>query len=139
MIANDKFALGYIPLAYYEENKAKLKVLGIIGGDKAPKKNEAILPSRQTVESGDYFPLSRPIFIYISEKSMKRSEVSEFTKFYLANAAKIVPEVKYVALPTKAYELGQEHIKKNKLGTVFGGHSEVGLKIEDLLKREGTL
>jgi phosphate binding protein len=138
-IANDKFALGYIPLAYYEENKAKLKVLGIIGGDKAPKKMEAVMPTRETVESGAYFPLSRPIFIYVNEKSMKRAEVSEFTKFYLSNAAKIVPDVKYVALPPKAYELGQEHVKKNKLGTVFGGHTEVGLKIEDLLKREGTL
>lgn len=138
-VANDKFALGYVPLAYYEENKAKLKVLGIIGGDKAPKKGQAVLPSRQTVETGEYFPLSRPIFIYASEAAMKRPEVSEFVKFYIANSAKIVPAVKYVALPAKAYEMGQEHIKKNKLGTVFGGHSEVGLKIEDLLKREGTL
>jgi phosphate transport system substrate-binding protein len=62
-VANDKNALGYVPLAYYEENKGKLKVLGIIGGAKAPKKNEAVLPSRETVETGAYLPLSRPIFI----------------------------------------------------------------------------
>lgn len=138
-IANDRHALGYLPLAYYEENKGKLKVLGIIGGAKAPKKNEAVLPNRQTVESGDYFPLSRPVFIYVSEKSMKKAEVKAFTQFYLENSAAIVPEVKYVALPKKAYDTALEHVKANKLGTVFGGHSEVGLKIEDLMKREGSL
>ncbi len=138
-IANDKSALGYLPLSYYEENKAKLKVLGIIGGEKSPKKSVAVLPSKGTVESGDYYPLSRPIFIYVNEASSKRSEVMSFAQYYLKNASKLVPEVKYIALPAKAYEMGMEHLSKGKLGTMFGGHSEVGLKIEDLLKREGKL
>lgn len=138
-VAGDQYALGYVPLAYYEENKKKLKVLAIVGGDKAPKKQEAVLPSKDTVESGAYFPLSRPIFIYVSEASLKKTEVKDFVNFYLSNAAKIVPQVKYVALPAKAYTTGQEHVKKGKLGTVFGGHSEVGLKIDDLMKREGSL
>lgn len=138
-VANDQYAIGYIPLAYFEENKAKLNAVAIAGGEKAPKKDEAILPSRQTVESGTYFPLSRPIFIYVSEASLKKAEIKEFVNFYLSNAAKIVPDVKYVPLPAKAYEIGKKHVKEAKLGTVFGGHSEIGLKIEDLMKREGSL
>jgi phosphate transport system substrate-binding protein len=137
-VASDKNALGYVPLAYYEENKAKLKAVAIVGGEKAPKKTEAVLPSRETVETGAYFPLSRPIFIYVNEASMKKAEVKEFVSFYLKNSAKIVPQVKYVALPAKAYTIGQEHVTKNKLGTVFGGHSEIGMKIEDLMKKEGS-
>lgn len=134
-VSNDKFALGYIPLAYYAENTKKLKAVGIIstvGG-------KAVLPSKQTVENGTYQPLSRPIFIYVSDKAMAKAEVKEFAQFYLKNAASIVPSVKYVALPAKAYELGQNALQKNKLGTVFGGHSEVGMRIEDLLKREGKM
>ncbi|MBV2167346.1 MAG: PstS family phosphate ABC transporter substrate-binding protein [Bdellovibrio sp.] len=138
-VSNDLYSLGYVPLAYYEENKGKLKIVGIVGGEKAPKKNEAVLPSRATVEAGTYFPLSRPIFIYVSEASLKKAEVKDFVGFYLDNSAAIVPQVKYVPLPAKAYEMGKEHVKKNKLGTVFGGHSEVGLKIEQLMKREGSL
>lgn len=134
-VANDKFALGYIPLAYYAENKTKLKALAIVAtGAKA-----GVLPSKETVENGSYQPLSRPIFIYLSEKAMTRPEVKEFAQFYLKNAETIVPSVKYVALPKKAYELGQNALQKNKLGTVFGGHSEVGMRIEDLLKREGKM
>ncbi|AFY01342.1 PstS family phosphate ABC transporter substrate-binding protein [Bdellovibrio bacteriovorus] len=138
-VSNDLYALGYVPLAYYEENKGKLKVVAIVGGDKAPKKNEAVLPGRETVENGSYFPLSRPIFIYVSEKSMAKAEVKEFVNFYISKSFEIVPQVKYVPLPAKAYDMVKDHVKKNKLGTVFGGHSEVGLKIEELMKREGSL
>jgi phosphate transport system substrate-binding protein len=138
-VANNKNALAYLPFSYYEENKSKLKLVAVNGGAQAPKKNTGVLPSRQTVEDGTYYPLSRPIFIYVSEASSKKPEVMNFTTFYLSNGAKLVADVKYVPLPAKAYELAQEHLKKNKLGTAFGGHSEVGLKIEDLLKREAKL
>lgn len=138
-VSNDKFALGYIPLAYYEENKTKLKAVAILGGEKAPNKTQAILPSKETVENGTYFPLSRPIFIYVNEASLQRTEVKEFVEFYLQKANALVPEAKYVALPGKAYEIGLNHLKKAKLGTVFGGHSEVGFRIEELMKREGKM
>ncbi|HVK61771.1 MAG TPA: PstS family phosphate ABC transporter substrate-binding protein [Bdellovibrionales bacterium] len=138
-IANDKNALGYLPLAYVEENKAKLKVVPVVGGDKSPKKTAAVEPSRATVEDGSYFPLSRPIFIYVNQAASKRAEVADFTTFYLANSAQLVPEVKYVPLPAKAYEMAKERFNKGKVGTIFGGHSEVGLKIEELLKRESKM
>jgi phosphate transport system substrate-binding protein len=138
-ISSDKNALGYLPLSYYEENKTRLKVVAIVGGEKSPSKAKAVLPSTQTVEDGSYWPLSRPIFIYVSEKSTARAEVKEFTKFYLSSAAELVPQVKYVALPKKAYDLALDNFNKNKMGTAFGGHSEIGLKVEDLLKKETKL
>ena len=138
-VGGDKFALGYVPLSYYEENKTKLKALAIIGGEKSPKKNQAVLPSKKTVEDGSYFPLSRPVFIYVNEASLKRTEVRNFAEFYLKKSFTIVPQVKLINLPAKAYDMGLEHLKKNKLGTVFGGHSEVGLRIEGLMKREGKM
>lgn len=131
-ISTDKYAFGYIPYSYYAENTKKLKALSIISA-KNPK---GVLPTVQTVEDGSYFPFSRPIFIYVSEKSFQRPEVKEFVEYYLKNAAPLIKSVKYVPLPAKAYEIGLEHLKKNKLGTVFGGKSEVGMKIEELLKKE---
>jgi phosphate transport system substrate-binding protein len=129
-IANDKNALGYFGFAYYIENQKKLKAVPVDGG-KGP-----VLPSAKTVEDGTYQPLSRPIFIYVSKKSAEKPEIKEFIEFYMKNAATLVKQVKYVPLPAKAYALGLEHFKKGKLGTVFGGEAEVGVKIEDLLKRE---
>ena len=132
-ISNDKNALGYFGFAYYVENQAKLKAVAVDGG-KGP-----VLPSAQTVENGTYNPLSRPIFIYVSKKSAAKPEVKEFVEFYLKHAAPLVKEVKYVPLPASAYTTALEHFHKGKVGTVFGGEAEVGLKIEDLLKRETKL
>ena len=94
------------------------------------------MPSAKSVEDGTYQPLSRPIFIYVSKKSVGKPEVKEFVEFYLKNASKLVKQVKYVSLPAKAYTLGLEHFQKGKVGTVFAGKPEVGVRIEDLLKRE---
>lgn len=132
-VVGEKNALGYFGFAYYAENAEKLKAVPIDGG-KGP-----VMPSQQAVNDGTYQPLSRPIFIYVSAKSLNKPEVKEFVEFYLKNAAKLVKEVSYVPLPTKAYTLGLEHLKNRKLGTVFGGESEVGLKVEDLLAREAKL
>lgn len=137
-VANDRSALGYIPLAYAQENSGKIKIIPVVGGDKAPLKSTAVMPTRESVEGGTYFPLSRPIFIYVNNASMNKSEIVEFVQFYLSKASQIVPEVKYVPLPQSAYVKGAEHVKGRKLGTVFSGHSEIGLKIEDLMKREGA-
>ena len=129
-IANDRNALGYFGFAYYIENQKKLKAVAIDGG-KGP-----VMPSPKTVEDGTYQPLSRPIFIYVAKKSMDKPDVKEFVEFYLKNASNLVKQVKYVQLPAIAYTTGLEHLKKGKIGTVFGGEAEVGVKIEDLLKRE---
>ncbi|HQN47336.1 MAG TPA: PstS family phosphate ABC transporter substrate-binding protein [Rugosibacter sp.] len=131
-VSRDVGALGYFGMAYYIENKDKLKAVPIAMAEGKP----AVLPSFETVENGTYQPLSRPIFIYVSAKALEKPEVKGFVEFYLKNAAKSVKEVKYVPLPAKAYTIAQQHLTNKKLGTVFGGESEVGLKIEDLLKRE---
>lgn len=133
-IANDKNALGYFGMAYYEENKAKLKALAIDNG------KGAVAPSAETVKSGTYVPLSRPLFIYVNAQSYDtKPEVKEFVDFYLKNAQALVPQVKYVALPSEDYTEGQNRLANKKLGTGFGGKSEVGLKVSDLLKREPKL
>jgi phosphate transport system substrate-binding protein len=129
-VANDRNALGYFGFAYYVENQKKLKAAPIDGG-KGP-----VSPSAKTVEDGSYQPLSRPIFIYVSKKSLDKPEVREYVDFYLKNAPTLVKQVKYVALPQSAYTIAMDHLKKGKVGTVFGGEAEVGIKIEELLKRE---
>jgi phosphate transport system substrate-binding protein len=129
-VAGDKNALGYMPFAYARGNESKLRILPIIHL-KGP-----VLPSEKAVRDGTYTPLSRPIFIYVSAKALARPEVREFAQFYLKNSEKLVPEVKYIALPAKAYTFGLEHLAKGKKGTVFGGEAKVGMKIEALMKLE---
>lgn len=132
-VSRDKNALGYFGYAYYAENTGKLKAVPIVEKDGKP----AVSPSFETVKNGAYQPLSRPIFIYVNAKSVERPEVKEFVEFYLKNAPALVKEVKYVPLPDAAYSLALENLKKKKTGTGFGGEAEVGVSVEELLKREG--
>ena len=132
-VASDKSALGFFGFAYYMENQKKVKAVAVDGG-KGP-----VLPSAKTVEDGSYQPLSRPIFIYVNIKSAEKPEVRQFIEFYMKNAPALVKEVKFFPLPAQAYTINMEHLNKKKLGTVFGGKSEVGLRIEELLKREAGL
>jgi len=134
-VAQDVNALGYFGYAYYAENQQRLKAVPIV--EKAGR--PAVGPSEATVLDGTYQPLSRPIFIYLSVKSLAKPEVREFAEYYLKSAAKIAKEVKYVPLPAKAYTIGLEHVAKGKKGTVFAGKSEVGVRIDELLAREAKL
>jgi phosphate transport system substrate-binding protein len=57
----------------------------------------------------------------------------------MKHGGKLAKEVKYVPLPESAYRMALEHVQKGKKGTVFGGMAEVGITIEELLKREAKL
>jgi phosphate transport system substrate-binding protein len=96
-IAGDKNGIGFFGLAYYEENKDNLKLAGVDNG------KGVILPSGETIKTGTYAPLSRPIFIYVSDVAVKRAEVKDFVNFYLNNASSLVTDVGYVPLSGDEY------------------------------------
>ncbi len=131
-VSRDAGALGYFGFAYYLENKDKLKAVPVVN----PKTGKAVEPSLEAVISGDYQPLSRPIFIYVNAASVDKPEVKEFVEFYLKNGAALTKEVKYVPLTDADYKHALDNFSKKKTGTAFGGHSEVGVKVSDLLKRD---
>ena len=133
-VSRDVNGLGYFGYAYYIENKDKLKAVPIVND-----KGDAVEPSMEAVLKGTYTPLARPIFVYVNAKSLAKPEVKEFVEYYLNNGAKLAKEVKYVPLPESAYRVALEHLQKGKKGTVFGGVAEVGVTIEELLKREAKL
>ena len=133
-VSRDVNGLGYFGYAYYIENKDKLKAVPIVND-----KGQAVEPSMEAVLKGSYTPLARPIFIYVSAKSLARPEVKEFVEYYMTNGAALAKEVKYVPLPDSAYKTALQHVQKGKKGTVFGGVAEVGVTIDELLKREAKL
>ena len=122
-------AIGYFGYAYYLENRRKLKAVPIDNG------HGPVLPSPATVENGSYAPLSRPIFIYVAERALERSEVREFVEHYLDNGARIVKRQNYVPLADAVYRSNRKNLDDRRYGTVFGGTEAVGARIEDMLRR----
>ena len=127
-VATNVNAIGYLGLAYFEENKNKLKGVAISWNGKAP-----IYPSAKSVLDGTYQPLSRPIMIYVNAASLSKPEVKAFTLHYLNNASKLVKKEKYVELSGNAYKLGLARINNMVKGTSFGGENQSGLKVDDVM------
>jgi phosphate transport system substrate-binding protein len=97
-VQGDKNAIGYFGYAYYAENKDTLKIVAIDGGD------GPVEPNNETIESGEYSPLSRPLFTYVKNSAVKdQEEVYDFMKFLLENAATLSEDVGYVKLPDEEY------------------------------------
>jgi phosphate transport system substrate-binding protein len=127
-VSKDVNALGYFGFSYYKENQQRLKALAIDAG-KGP-----IMPSEATVKNQTYIPLTRPLFIYVSDAARKRPEISKFISFYMQNAPKLVSEVGDVPLSPSEYRSAQRHFETGRFGTVFAGKPMAGMKIADILK-----
>lgn len=138
-VSNDRNALGYFGLSYYDGNRDKLKLVPVVGGPKSPKKNVPVFPTKATVLDGTYYPLSRPIFIYISEASTRKPEVRKLAEFYFSQAGKLAEEVGFIPLAPKAYETMSRNMAEGKVGTIFGGHPDVGVTVEEMLTRKASL
>jgi len=134
-VGGDELALGFLPLAYLEQNKSALKVVPIDDGKKE-NGDGPITPTAETVRNGTYQPLSRPLFIYVGRKAADRPEIQMFVDSYFVSQ-NLMREVGYVELTPQIYDLAQKHFADRKVGTAFGsGESQVGLTLEKLLARE---
>jgi phosphate transport system substrate-binding protein len=131
-VSSDTGGLGFFGYAYYEENKDKLKLVEIDDGD------GCVAPSAQTIQDGTYKPLSRPEFIYVKKTSLEDPAVKAFAEYQIANANKpLIQEVGYIPVPDDITTDVEKRLADGKTGTVFGGKPAVGLKLSDLLKKEG--
>jgi phosphate transport system substrate-binding protein len=133
-VSGDELALGFLPLAYVEENKAALKLVPVDNGKPADGEGP-ITPTAETVRNGTYQPLSRPLFIYVARKAADRPEVGQIVDRFLTSPA-IVREVGYVELTPAIYELAKKHMTDRKIGSAFEGGSQVGMTLEALLTRQ---
>jgi len=133
-VEGNKYALGYIPYAYYAPHSNRMKALSIEW--EKNKVKGPILPSPENVLAGTYNPLSRPLFIYVNRKSLDKPAVKEFVEFYLKHVGVLAKEVKYLPLPEAAYQTAMERLRNVQTGSAFGGVPEVGLPVEEILKRQ---
>jgi phosphate transport system substrate-binding protein len=97
-ISGDRNSLGYFGFAYYAANTDKLKLVAVDSG------NGCVTPSLDTIASGQYTPLSRPLFIYVSSESLQRPEVEGFVEFYMLHGRTLTADAGYVPLALQSYQ-----------------------------------
>jgi len=97
--------LGYFGFSYYEGNASKLNLVGIDDGSGCVK------PSAADIKTGKYKPLSRPLFMYPSEKALARPEVKAFMDFVVANSESIAKDAQIVAMTSSQTAKAKKALK----------------------------
>ena len=104
-VAGDEGGLGYFGLSYAVENADVLKLVDIDGGA------GCVTPSVETVQSGEYSPLARPLFIYVNNASYTgKAQVKAFVDFYVANYDTIADVVGMVPLTADQVTEAQDEL-----------------------------
>jgi len=92
-VSRDKYALGYLGLAYYLENQGAVRAVPI------GSREEAVVPSVKTAKDGTYTPLTRPLYIYVEKSSIRdRKVVRDFIEFVDVHGQELVEEVGFIGV-----------------------------------------
>jgi phosphate transport system substrate-binding protein len=97
--------LGYFGFSYFEANQSKLNLVGVDDGSGCVK------PSKEGIQTGKYKPLSRPLFMYPSEKALRRPEVKAFLEYVIANYQKIADDSQIVPMTSSQAAEGKKELK----------------------------
>jgi phosphate transport system substrate-binding protein len=106
-VARDTNALGYLPLAYYEENRQVVRAVSVA----ANAGTAGIFPSKESVAQGRYQPLTRSIVLYVNRRSLTRPDVAAFARYFVANGGRLAREAHYVPLAEENYRGGLARIQ----------------------------
>ena len=134
-ISGDANALGYFGYAYYAANTTALKALSVDWG----KGEGCVAPTLDSVIAGKYNPFSRPLYIYVAQKSADKPEVKQLIDFILTKSQPLISEVKYVPLPADAYTAVIARFANREVGTAFAGVPDVGLHIDEIMKKKPVM
>lgn len=109
-VSGDAYALGYMGYSYAINNADRLKIVQIDSGA------GCVTPSAATIQSGEYSPLSRPLFLYVSANALAQSETQQFMRHYLDTVDQLVVDTGLISAPTDEVEASRQKLERAILG-----------------------
>jgi phosphate transport system substrate-binding protein len=104
--------MGYFGYSFFKENEDQVKALEIDGGD------GCVAPTPATAQDGSYY-LSRPLFVYPSDKALQNEAVDSFLRFYLDNINAIAEQIGFIPMTDAQLQKSQQ-----QLDALTGGGGE---------------
>ena len=92
-VSGQEGGLGYFGLSYVKQNEGRVKAVAIEN-----ESGDCVEPSVQTVQSGEYSPLARPLLVYAKRESLERPEVKAFVQLMLDRNEQLAETALYVPL-----------------------------------------
>jgi phosphate transport system substrate-binding protein len=105
-VSGSSGGLGYFGFSYYEQNQDKLNLVGV--GESA---GNCVKPSTEAIQSGQYKPLSRPLFMYPNEKALARPEVKAFMDYVIENYQAIAEASQIVPMTQEQADKGKQELQ----------------------------
>jgi phosphate transport system substrate-binding protein len=110
-VSGSKGALGYFGLSYLLENEGNVKGVEIDGGD------GCVAPSNETVQSGEYKPLSRALFTYVREDRLaEKPAIDPFLTYLLDNEPRLARTAKFVPMTTEQLDRARTVLESGGVG-----------------------
>ncbi len=108
-VSGTEGGFGYFGFAYYEENQDRLNIVSVSAdGDLA----NAVEPTADSIRSGEYAPLARPLYVYVSAASLtENTALQEFLRYFIADAAAIANSTGAVDAPAADLAASQEKLE----------------------------
>lgn len=107
-IAGDADSLGFFGIGAYHRHWESLRVIAIDNGD------GPVYPSVETASSGRYQPLSRPLYLYVRQSSLRdKPDLAAFLDSYFAGAERWLHLTGYLPLEAAAYAANRERLVQN--------------------------
>jgi phosphate transport system substrate-binding protein len=103
-VEGDPWAMGYIPYSFVQEAGDQVKPLQIDSG------GGCVEATLENVQSGDYTPLGRPLFLYASDTALARPEVQAFFEFYIENQQQIAETAVFVPMNDEQVQQAQDKV-----------------------------
>jgi phosphate transport system substrate-binding protein len=91
-VSGDQDGLGYFGFSYYAQNQDALNLVSVDEGQ------GCVAPSNETIQSGEYAPLSRPLFMYPAADAIQRPEVKAYMQYVVDNYDTIAEQAQIVPL-----------------------------------------
>ena len=102
-VTDAEAGLGYFGFSYYEANTDTMQAFAVDGG------KGCVEPTIDSITKGDY-PISRPLYVYVSKKALARPEVKAFVNDYVDNATQLATDAKFVPAPQAALDESKQAI-----------------------------
>jgi len=98
-VSGTEGGLGHFGYSYYTEAQDRLNAVAVTAdGDLA----NCVTPDPETIRSGEYAPLSRPLYLYVKASSLAENPaIQEFIRYYVADAAAIATSIGFVDAPAE--------------------------------------
>ncbi len=127
-ISGSRNGIGYFGYAYYVENAGRLQAVAIDGGA------GCVAPTDAAINDGSYFPLSRPLFIYVRKDAAQTPHIAEFIRYFLSGEGQqLAAEVGYIPFPPEVYDLALAKFENGTTGAAFGGDNPMEGSVAEVL------